>query len=192
MWVSCLWATVGLTQIYDPVSKIKAKSQHRCPLQCGAACFDSTKEWVNDHASDNLVFTGLSSLSLSESPRLLDTPALSAQPATKCLLLALPGEIRNRIYRYVLLKPKPFAVRLQFSPRDTALLLVNKQVYREASTIFYYENTFRIPESLFLGAPILQQMERFYHVPRWTLKSMKHLVVEIPVSTISQKSLHPP
>ncbi len=98
-----------------------------------------------------------------------------------CPLLALPGEIRNRMYRYVLIKPNPFAVKLQFSPRDTALLQANKMVHKEASTVFYYENTFRIPESLFLGAPILQHMESFYHVPGWRLKSMKHLVIEIPV-----------
>ncbi len=174
---------MSIRQIFHMAHNHDANGHKSCPLQRGAACFDSNKEWATDLGSNNLLFTGLSSLSLSEGQTPLNTPTMANPASIDCPLLALPGEIRNRIYRYVLIKPNPFAVKLQFSPRDTALLQVNKMVYKEASTVFYYENTFRIPESLFLGAPILQHMENFYHVPGWRLKSMKHLIIEIPVRT---------
>lgn len=163
-------------------------SWHRCPLQCGTAAFNTTKEGTNENASENLLFTSLGSLSLSDDPTHVPshTPTMSKPDPMECPLLALPGEIRNRIYFYVLLRPKPFAVRLQFAPLDTALLRVNRSVFKEASNIFYYENTFRIPESLFLGAPILQQLETLYHVPPWRLKSMKRFIFEIPVCTLCE------
>ncbi len=174
---------MSIRQLFHMAHNHDANSHVSCPLQCGAACFYSNKEWATDLVSNNTLFTGLSSLSLSEGQTPLNTPTMASPASIDCPLLALPGEIRNRIYRYVLIKPNPFAVKFQFSPRDTALLQANRMVYMEASTIFYYENTFRIPESLFLGAPILQHMENFYHVPGWRLKSMKRLVVEIPVRT---------
>ena len=95
-------------------------------------------------------------------------------------ILGLPAEIRNKIYRYTL-TGKIFTVKLQFKPFDTSLMRVNKQIYRETSSLFYYENSFRIPQSLFVGAPILDQLEKFYHLPRQRLSIMKRLLIDIPV-----------
>ena len=64
---------------------------------------------------------------------------------------------------------------------DTALLRVNKQIFDEASSIFYAENTFRFPEALFVGAPILQQLQTLYRVSRVKLKMMRSVVLDVPV-----------
>ena len=96
--------------------------------------------------------------------------------------LQLPGEIRNKIYHFALVKKHPFSIKLQFAPRDTALLRVNKQIFSEAANIFYDLNTFRIPEALFIGRPILDQIEGFHHVTLWRLAFLRKLVIDIPVS----------
>ena len=110
------------------------------------------------------------------------------------LFLALPGEIRNRIYRYALVTSQPFAVQLQFAPLDTALLRVNKEVYAEASSIFYHENAFRFPQALFVGAEILPQLESFYRVSPSRLRTMRNFVLDVPVSSPSklQKGVQSP
>ncbi|CAF9937817.1 hypothetical protein IMSHALPRED_000558 [Imshaugia aleurites] len=121
---------------------------------------------------------------LFESLSLSDQPARTfiRQVPPNCPFLALPGEIRNRIYRFALVTSRPFPVQLQWNrPPDTALLRVNRQVFDEASTIFYAENTFRFPEALFVGAPILQQMQTLYRVSRLKLKMMRSIVLEVPV-----------
>ena len=143
-----------------------ADSPQRCPLSRRAAYCQDPNDSTPEAEMNTLLSSGPSSLSSFNSP-----PPF----------LALPGEIRNQVYRAVLVLPLPFAVKMQFAPRDTALLRVNKQVFKEASAIFYHENTFRIPEGLFVGAPILQQMENFYHLPRWRLKSMRNLILDVPV-----------
>lgn len=143
-----------------------ADSLQRCPLSRGVAYCQDLNDSTSEAEMNILLSSNPSSLSLLNSP----SP-----------FLALPGEIRNQIYRAVLVPPSPFAVKLQFAPRDTTLLRVNKQVFKEASAIFYHESTFRIPEGLFVGAPILQQMENFYHLPRWRLKSMRNLILDVPV-----------
>ncbi|KAK3171672.1 hypothetical protein OEA41_003756 [Lepraria neglecta] len=137
-----------------------------CPLSRGAAYCQDPNDSTPEAEMNTLLSSGPSSLSLFNSP----SP-----------FLALPGEIRNQIYRAVLVLPSPFAVKVQFAPRDTALLRVNKQVFKEASAIFYHESTFQILEGLFVGAPILQQMENFYHLPRWRLKRMRNLILDVPV-----------
>lgn len=95
--------------------------------------------------------------------------------------LSLPGEIRNNIYRYALVSPKPYTVKLQFPPSDTGLLRANKQIYSEASTIFYHENTFRFPQTLFEGGAILERLWRVYHLPPWKLQRMRNFAIDIPV-----------
>ncbi len=128
---------------------------------------------------------------LFESLSLTDQPARSfpheLQP--NCRFLALPGEIRNRIYRFALVTVKPFAIQLQWNrPLDTALLRVNKQVFDEASGIFYTENTFRFPEALFVAAPILQQLQTLYRVSRPRLQMMRSFVLDVPVCYSSRHS----
>ena len=97
-------------------------------------------------------------------------------------LLQLPGEIRNQIYQHVLVKAKPFVVKLQFSPHETALFRVNKQIYAEASTIFYHYNIFSFPQALFDGPPILEKLENFIRLPLWRVATLKNFKIDVPVS----------
>lgn len=101
-------------------------------------------------------------------------------------ILALAGEIRNRIYRYALVTSQPFTVQLQFAPLDTALLRVNKQIHAEASSIFYHENAFRFPQALFVGAEILPQLEKLYRILPTRLRTMRNFVLDFPVSGSTQ------
>lgn len=79
-------------------------------------------------------------------------------------------------------------MQLQWNqPRDAALLRVNKQIFAETSDIFYAENTFRFPEALFVGAPILQQLQTLYRVPRARLGMMRSVVLDVPVSFFPRK-----
>ena len=101
----------------------------------------------------------------------------------ECTFLTLPGEIRNRIYQFALVTAKPFAVQLQWNqPRGAALLQVNKQLFDEASGIFYPENTFRFSEALFVGAPILEQLQTLYRVSRSKMEMMRSVILDVPVS----------
>ena len=95
--------------------------------------------------------------------------------------LSLPGEIRNIIYRHAFSSPKTYTVNLQFDPSDTALLYVHKQISSEASTIFYHENIFRFPQSLFVRGPILERIKRVYDLPPRILRTMRSFVIEVPV-----------
>ena len=97
-------------------------------------------------------------------------------------LLQLPGEIRNQIYQYALVKAKPFIAKLQFFPHETALFRVNKQIYAEASTIFYSYNIFSFPQALFDGPPILEKLEDFIRLPLWRLAMLNNLKIDVPVS----------
>lgn len=96
--------------------------------------------------------------------------------------LALPGEIRNQIYRLILLSFTPFTIKLQFAPLFTALMRVNRQIYHESAGIFYSENTFRFPQGLFIGADLLGgQLQNLYHLQLPTLRMMTSIVLAIPV-----------
>ena len=143
----------------------------RCPLQPGITCFADSYD-----DSPSLSSATLTTAAASET---IDSSHLNG--IYHSALLALPGEIRNRIYRYVLVKQSPFSIKLQFFPLDAALLRVNKQVYREASGIFYHENVFRFREELFTGAPILRHLESFYRVPEGRLRSMRRVLIDLPV-----------
>lgn len=68
---------------------------------------------------------------------------------TKCHLLDLPAELRNRIYSYVAANhcredgtiPTPLRVQRSVGP---TLLAVNKQICKEFSSLYYSEEFFRI------------------------------------------------
>lgn len=107
-------------------------------------------------------------------------------------LLQIPGEIRNHIYQYALVKSKPFTVKMQFNPHETALFRVNKQIYEEASTIFYHHNIFEFPQALFDSQPILEKLEDFIRLPTWRLATLKNFKIDVPVSVNENKSLRRP
>ncbi|KAK5127473.1 hypothetical protein LTR85_006812 [Meristemomyces frigidus] len=65
-------------------------------------------------------------------------------PPSQSPLLALPGELRNRIYRLALVEPRLVLLnRTKFV--EPALLVACHQIRHEAAPIFYGENDFRIP-----------------------------------------------
>ncbi|KAK4610170.1 hypothetical protein CLAFUW4_14019 [Fulvia fulva] len=59
----------------------------------------------------------------------------------QCFLFKIPGELRNRIYREVLVKDEHIKYDASGYQRP-ALLATNKEIRAEAMSIFYYENTF--------------------------------------------------
>lgn len=163
-----------------------------CPLQAEDSTSEPIIQTINHfnacHAEAAFnSFTDLRSLSLSRRPSIdCDQLPGSKKPrisTCRCHFLNLPGEIRNQIYRFALLSERPFAVQLQFAPLDTALLRVNKQIYAEASTIFYHESVFRFPQPLFMGPPILEQLDNFYHLSLAKLRMIRNFILEVPVNT---------
>ena len=146
----------------------------RCPLEA------STNQLTIPYtvAFDNVLFESLRLSNGSAPP----APPFIREVPSDCPFLALPGEIRNRIYRFALVADRPFTVQLQWTrPLDTALLWVNKQVFEEASSIFYAENAFRFSEALFVGAPILQQLQTLYRISRPRLRTLRNVVLDVPV-----------
>ena len=137
-----------------------------------------------------LVSLSLSGNSQTQNPSIpspLMLPSPSSSPPPPRSFLTLPGELRNSIYRYALVVGRrPFALLMpeRLHPEsytDTALLRVNKQVFKETTSVFYHENTFRLTKDLFHGAPILEALEVVHHVSRERLRSMRSLVIDIPV-----------
>ena len=169
-----------------------AKSKNRCPFERGEGCFGSKEAWttyLKERASMSSLCRALFSLSLSDSQHQntsmlpLSLPNASTPPRS---FLTLPGEIRNEIYHYALVVGRrPFVLQLpenlHHEHGDISLFLVNKQVFWETSTIFYHENTFRITADLFYGTPILQALEVLHHLSLSRLRSMRSLILDIPV-----------
>ncbi len=172
---------------------VSTDDKNRCPLQPGPSCFETPTEVPDSRYSfdpypltktssfPNLGALSLSLPSIEQQHERLQPHAAREMPA-QSPLLALAGELRNRIYQYALVTSQPFAVQLQFAPLDTALLRVNKQIHAEASSIFYHENTFRFSQALFVGAEILPQLEKLYHVSPTRLRTMRKFVFDVPVS----------
>ncbi|KAL8678530.1 MAG: hypothetical protein Q9224_007107, partial [Gallowayella concinna] len=87
--------------------------------------------------------------------------------------LALPPEIRNMIYRYIVRFPKGVVRTTNPTKSRLQLWYVNRQIYDEASAIFYHINTFifysdcvRKGEDPF--GPRLDRIERCYLNLAWT------------------------
>lgn len=87
-------------------------------------------------ASTNFIFTGDPTIDTSST-------VMAADNADVCMLLSLPGELRNRFYRYAMLDQSPIRVTATGHARSN-LLRTCKQIHNEANAIFYYENKFTI------------------------------------------------
>ncbi|KAI9697758.1 MAG: hypothetical protein M1836_004434 [Candelina mexicana] len=86
-------------------------------------------------------------------------------PVTPFCFLALPPELRNMVYRFLLVKCTTILLDHNLStrafcsqPHETkispSILCASNQVYSESSAILYGENTFSIPIDLFHCFPI--------------------------------------
>ncbi|KAF2094379.1 hypothetical protein NA57DRAFT_80192 [Rhizodiscina lignyota] len=60
-------------------------------------------------------------------------------------LLDLPGEIKNQIYRLVLLEPTSLEITRDTAPQEPPLLRTCRLIRHEARAIFFNANTFSIP-----------------------------------------------
>ncbi|KAK3686675.1 hypothetical protein LTR37_019606 [Vermiconidia calcicola] len=80
-----------------------------------------------------------------------------------CRLLALPGELRNKIWRYTLVEPVKINVTTT-GPGDPAVIRTCKSVRNEARAIYYRENDFRLHVRNYNGAAFLPF---FYQYARW-------------------------
>ena len=69
-----------------------------------------------------------------------NSPAVGQSP-----LLSLPGEIRNRIYRYALINDDDAVAVTSSGIPEEGLLLASTQIRQECVEIFYYENNFYVP-----------------------------------------------
>lgn len=70
-------------------------------------------------------------------------PAISPPAFTpRSPLMELPGELRNHIYRLVLLEITPIKIDKHLKPLQPALLQLSQQTRRETADIYYKENVF--------------------------------------------------
>ena len=77
----------------------------------------------------------------------------ASAPVSHSRLLSLPPELRNHIYRYVLVQEHPVNVRYTIRTilREPTLLATNRQIRSEALCLFYAENTFHVGKESTLG-----------------------------------------
>lgn len=77
----------------------------------------------------------------------------------KCFLLDISGELRNRIYREVLVLPESVHVA-STGYEHPALLHTCKQVRQEATSIFFQENVFAFAIDRFDSTPLIRFRNR--------------------------------
>ncbi|KAF2092668.1 hypothetical protein NA57DRAFT_62194 [Rhizodiscina lignyota] len=74
--------------------------------------------------------------------------------------LALPGEIRNMIYRFALLADVPLKIRVESAPQEPPLLCTCHQIRAEARKIFYSDNGFSVHSTNYSVAPVLKFLKQ--------------------------------
>ncbi|PPJ51924.1 hypothetical protein CBER1_09369 [Cercospora berteroae] len=83
-----------------------------------------------------------------------------------CDLLNLPGEIRNKIYRYALIEAKPIEV-MRKGPGEPSLLRVCNRIRREARSIYYAENEFEVHLEDFNGEALVPFKNQYSCFSNW-------------------------
>ena len=84
-------------------------------------------------------------------------PPAPAPQQTPCRLFKLPGELRNRIYRDVLVVPGGEFINVTSTGYDRpGLLSTSKEIHAEALSIFYHENKFRTHIRAYDSTPLLR------------------------------------
>jgi hypothetical protein len=72
-------------------------------------------------------------------------PSISEKPPSRCLLLLLPAELRQKIYSYIL--PRTIETKskgITWLRGNTAILATSRQIFKEATQQLYGTNTFVI------------------------------------------------
>lgn len=83
----------------------------------------------------------------------------SINESKKCHLLDLPGDLRNRIYRFVLVSGEEIEVE-STGPGEPALLRTCKTTREESIDIYYSENFFNIQIADWNGRALLPFMQQ--------------------------------
>ena len=93
---------------------------------------------------------------------------MSKEPPTKATgLFSLPAELRNQVYDLVLQQPKNTMIQIKsigFTAPGLALLRACKQIYHEATPIFYTTNRFRVQIYKYDSDTALKFTELIHHV----------------------------
>ena len=182
LWIRGIWCPVSI-QSHPKISCWKAKFKCSCPLQSGKKYARSSDNGVKiQYRVVDVYPFSPATRAIKSDDHATNLRTTNGKGRSSLTFLDLPGEIRNQIYHYVLVSDRSYAVQLQFNPLDTAILRLNRQIFAEASGIFYHENCFRFPQALFIGRPILAQLESFYRVSQMKLLLMRNFIFEIPVS----------
>ena len=105
------------------------------------------------------------------------------------LLLSLPWELRDTIWRHVLVRNHPLIITTPGAKRGRVdgLLYVCKQIQNECSTIFWRENTFsldwtRAAQSFAIRAPYesqIWQASELLAIPRAHLQDLRSILIDI-------------
>ncbi|KAK4610369.1 hypothetical protein CLAFUW4_13767 [Fulvia fulva] len=90
---------------------------------------------------------------------------MGSQPPPKCHLLELPGEIRNRIYRYSLLDSQRITIPTS-GFEEPGLLSTCHQIRQEAEPIFVLENKFEATSINYHSGPLLGRTKKWIRITR--------------------------
>lgn len=106
---------------------------------------------VGDVSEEDLR-TSQPTIQTAEEPSSPSHRNLDAAPESRLRLLQLPAELRNAIYRYILVQPDPIDIPNNFANhgyQEPALLTTCKEIRKEAIAIFHMENVFDVEVSDF-------------------------------------------
>ena len=98
--------------------------------------------------------------------------------------LAYPREIRDMIYKYIVIAADAVTINSQVKEDNPALFRVCKKVHEEATEVFYKYNTFFIPQTFFrVGKPLqgVPVAKLLGGLNATRLRMIRKLDVEMPV-----------
>jgi hypothetical protein len=96
---------------------------------------------------------------------------MSSPESKKSLFLCLPREIRDEIYRYLVVAEG--RIKGLFPAKDLQTLLVNRQIYHEAMQIFFQDNFFRTNDMSLLV------LKRRPFTQAIRLKNIRHVYISV-------------
>jgi hypothetical protein len=127
----------------------------------------------------------------------MPTPNATPSLGLKCLLFALPAEIRIMIYSHVLIRSEPIVFEAGYGPSSPpifrskkdglcpALLRVNKEVNLEALPVLYSNNRFRFPE-VFTSTTTSAQIAPFLQQIGSQASYIRHICIPFPIVNLSR------
>ncbi|KAK5127464.1 hypothetical protein LTR85_006803 [Meristemomyces frigidus] len=156
----------------DKIKKLHSNFNASLRYASSAQGIQPPRKYVKDipHAERNTILSILTAAGVIPKGEVIELggiflhtrPLPDPAPASTHTLLTLPLEMRNRIYRFVLVEPQNIVIRAnEKPPEEPALLATCRQVRQESLNIYWKENNFEIEVRDYLAA--------FY--ARWCTKS---------------------